>query len=155
MKRNYLFPNGYKKAGWLLFVPSFLLAILALSGVLPDDQMTTKLPPFVYSTGVFGSEQTNDWMNEIYLVGLALSLLFIGFSREKDEDELISEIRLSAIAFAAKASTVILIVGTLLIYGFAYLTFMWIYLFLMMLLFIGKYQYELWKFRKDNKEVQL
>lgn len=153
MKRNYLLPNGYKKVGWILFVPSAVLALLGLFEVLPDDLLTTKMPPFVYATGVFGTETTNDWLNEIYLVGLALSLLFIGFSREKDEDELIAELRLSSIAFAAKVSTVILIVGILLIYGLAFLTFTWVCLFLTMLLFIGKYQYELWRFRRENREV--
>lgn len=152
MKRNYLFPNRYKKIGWILFVPCAILAILVLFNVLPENLLTTKIPPFVLSNDVFGGGKTNDWLNEICLVGLALSLLFIGFSKEKDEDELISEIRLSSIAFAAKASTVVLIIGTLMIYGFAYLTFTFVYLFLMMLLFIVKYQYELWKFRKENKE---
>lgn len=151
---NNLLPHSYKKIGWILFVPSAILAIVALFNALPDNLLTTKMPTFLGGAIIESGDYHNDWLNEIYIVGLALSLLFIGFSKEKDEDELIAMIRLSSIAFAAKASTIVLIIGTLIIYGLHYLTYVFIYLFVMMLIFIGKYQYELYKFRKGNKEVQ-
>jgi Ca2+/Na+ antiporter len=157
MKTNYLFPPVYRKIGWWLFVPSFVLGILLMAGVLPDNLLTCTTP-MLFGEGhsllginciEFGS---NDWLDEIILICLSVSLIFLSFSREVDEDECIAEIRMRSFVWAIKANTLLIIACTLTIFGFAYLYFMIIFMFTMFLFFLVKYEIALYKFRKDNYE---
>lgn len=69
MKTTLLLPNGFKKIGWAIFVPAFLLGC---------------------SICFFG-ENFDRWlfretvMNNIAIIGTVVGALFIGFSREKIE----------------------------------------------------------------------
>ena len=84
MKTTLLLPNGFKKIGWAIFVPAFLLGC---------------------SICFFG-ENFDRWlfretvMNNIAIIGTVVGALFIGFSREKIEDEMIQHIRLNALMAA-------------------------------------------------------
>ena len=66
MKTTLLLPNGFKKIGWAIFVPAFLLGC---------------------SICFFG-ENFDRWlfretvMNNIAIIGTVVGALFIGFSRE-------------------------------------------------------------------------
>lgn len=70
MKTTLLLPNGFKKIGWAIFVPAFLLGC---------------------SICFFG-ENFDRWlfretvMNNIAIIGTVVGALFIGFSREKIEE---------------------------------------------------------------------
>lgn len=151
MKKNYLFPNKYKRVGWYLLSVFTICGLLYLLGVIPENLLTTKMKT-IPITGplMFGK---NDWMDEIITIGLGLSLLLVGFSKEKDEDELITEIRMYSIAFATKLTISMVLLATLLLFDLAFFYFMIFNLFLLMYIFIFKFEYELRKFRKENKEV--
>ena len=84
MKTTLLLPNGFKKIGWAIFVPAFLLGC---------------------SICFFG-ENFDRWlfretvMNNIAIIGSVVGALFIGCAREKIEDEMIQHIRLNALMAA-------------------------------------------------------
>ena len=100
MKTTLLLPNGFKKIGWAIFVPAFLLGC---------------------SICFFG-ENFDRWlfretvMNNIAIIGTVVGALFIGFSREKIEDEMIQHIRLNALMAAMWMATPLVIF--LLVYHF-------------------------------------
>ena len=106
MKTTLLLPNGFKKIGWAIFVPAFLLGC---------------------SICFFG-ENFDRWlfretvMNNIAIIGTVVGALFIGFSREKIEDEMIQHIRLNALMAAMWINYLLLIVVSLSIYNINYLT---------------------------------
>ena len=92
MKR-FLLPHAFQKAGWWLLLASLVAAAAALifdipAGALPDGAATAdaaKAQP----------------LTRVILAAVYLSLLLIACSREKVEDEMVSSMRLRAIASVA------------------------------------------------------
>lgn len=147
MKKNYLFPTTFRKIGWCLFVPFVIMGLICLFNA--NDESWLKVSAFsVIPWGVI----KNSLFDEISVIGLAISLLFIAFSREKDEDECIASIRSSSLIWATIAGYLLLIVCTILIYDLSYLNFVFIDLFMILILFITKYNIELYKFRRSNND---
>lgn len=147
MKKNYLFPTTFRKIGWCLFVPFVIMGLICLFNA--NDESWLKVSAFsVIPWGVI----KNSLFDEISVIGLAISLLFIAFSREKDEDECIASIRSSSLIWATIAGYLLLIVCTMLIYDLPYLNFVFIDLFMILILFITKYNIELSKFRRSNND---
>ncbi len=94
----------------------------------------------------------NSLFDELSMIGLTVSLLFIAFSKEKDEDECIANIRSNSLIWATITAYSLLIVCTMLIYDMQYLNFVFIDLFMILFLFIIKYNIELYKFRRSNND---
>lgn len=153
MKSNYLFPIVFRKIGWCLFVPFLLWGIgfMLSGGTFLEIGGSGALALFDgYSDTRFLTIADNDsWTDEIIIIFLTLSMLFIGFSREKDEDECIANIRMNALVWAIIVNSALLIIGTMLIFGVPYLNFMAIYMFSLLILFIAKYSWMIHRFRKE------
>ena len=49
------------------------------------------------------------------------------------------------------ANTILLIAGTLFVYGFLFMYFAWFYFFSLFLLFICRFYYELYKMRRKQR----
>lgn len=156
MKTNYLFPEIFRKIGYFLFVPFFISGLYCLFG-----DGTDKLPfhvfALLYDKGGFGHTEFCGWienglLDEISIIGLTISLLFIAFSKEKEEDECIVHIRMQSIVWAIIVNYAILILATAFIYDTIYLSFTFINLFTVLFLFILKYNWELYKFRRTNND---
>lgn len=135
MKKILLMPNVFKKIGWVLFIPCF---VWGLSYVLDLDYIENLLP---YS-----------WSDEVCVIGLAVSMLMIGFSREKDEDEYTATLRSYYLTLAFYIDTAI-IIGTLTLYEFDYISFMLIQMFLVLLLYIVIFNIAIWRIRKANQKT--
>ena len=116
MKSNYLFPIVFRKIGWCLFVPFLLWGIgfMLSGGTFLEIGGSGALALFDgYSDTRFLTIADNDsWTDEIIIIFLTLSILFIGFSREKDEDECIANIRMNALVWAIIVNSALLIIGT-------------------------------------------
>lgn len=154
MKTSYLFPTVFCKIGWSLFIPSLLfgLCYLFISDNAIDIGGTKTFALFdgLTETSLFCITDNTSWTDEFIIILLTISLLFIGFSREEDEDECIANIRMNSIVWAIMVNSIILIVGTLLIFGLPYFNFMAIHMFSLMLLFIIKYKTAVYLFRRNN-----
>ncbi|WP_147381161.1 hypothetical protein [Parabacteroides sp. AM08-6] len=153
MEMNYLFPAICKKIGWILLIPFGLLSIYCLfefnyEGMNPV-QVSSKailfLPKFL---GVGAGSA----LDEIATIGLAISLLLVGFSKEKDEDECIAKIRMNSLVWAILVNYLLLILATLFIYEVAYLSVAFVGMFTVLIFFIAKYKWELNRFRKNTLE---
>ena len=171
MKFNYLFPEVYKKIGWGMFVVFAVLNVLWMT-----DTIGAWFPCKVISivpSSTFGDSsfvvQNNGWEDEICMVGMILSLLFISFARLKDEDEYTINLRMKSMAWAFKVFGIVVIVATLTIYGMIWFIVMvatltiygmiWfivmlILVYLIFFLFIGKFYYELHQFRKEAQNEE-
>lgn len=146
MKRTYLFPTVFRKIGWYMLLPFVVANLVSLSDKGWNENW---LEVTTFSIAPWGFI-TNSLCDEVSLIGLTLSLLFIAFSREKDEDECIASIRSASLTWATLIGYVLLMLCTLFIYGLAYLTFVFIDLFAILVLFILKYNIELYKFRRNH-----
>lgn len=133
MKTTLLLPNGFKKIGWAIFVPAFLLGC---------------------SICFFG-ENFDRWlfretvMNNIAIIGTVVGALFIGFSREKIEDEMIQHIRLNALMAAMWINYLLLIVVSLSIYNIDYLTVMACGMGTPLVIFLLVYHFNLYKLNRN------
>ena len=152
MKPTYLCPIVFRKIGWCLFIPFLILGVcyLFMDGNSLEIGGSSVLALFdgFSDTKYFCITQNDSWTDELIVIFLTISMLFIGFSREKDEDECIATIRMNALIWAIMVNSILLIAGTLLIYGLPYLNFMSIYMFSLLLLFIIKYTWAIYRFRK-------
>ena len=153
MKSNNLFPNVFKKIGWSLFIPFLLWGTTYLfsGGTFLEIGGSSALALFDgdFDTKFLTISDNDSWTDEIIVIFLTLSMLFIGFSREKDEDECIANIRMNALVWAIMVNSALLIIGTMLIFGAPYLNFMTIYIFSLLILFIAKYSWMIHRFRKE------
>ena len=92
MKR-FLLPHAFQKAGWWLLLASLVagaavLVLDTISGPLPDGAVTAD------------AAKTQPLMQAV-IIGAQLSIFLIACSREKVEDEMVSSMRLRAIASVA------------------------------------------------------
>jgi hypothetical protein len=94
--------------------------------------------------GIFEDSKEN-FTNEFALIGTFISLFFLAFSREKEEDEYIQKLSLDSLLVAFYANTFILIIGTMLFYGFGYLEFMGYNMFTIQVIFIARFRWVLHK----------
>ena len=157
MKTTTLFPVVLKKIGWILFVPFFALCLYCLFGkgteVFPVKVFSI-FPEFAFdsSTDKFGVIIENCILDEISIVGLTVSLLFLTFSKEKDEDECIASIRMHSIFWSIIVNYIMLILVTIFVYGLSYMIFAYFSLLSLLFIFMVKYNIELYKFRRSNNE---
>lgn len=98
MKTQFLFPNRFKKNGWILFVVSVILTIVNnLSAFELDPYFNIKIFKIYHdellSKPGFFILIEEDVSDEIILTLLIIGGVLVGFSKVKTEDELIAKIR--------------------------------------------------------------
>jgi hypothetical protein len=145
MLTKILLPHRFQKLGWLLLFPFAMLLFVTNYFSYELDWLTVQAGES--SDGFrdlfdFGKE---NFTLEFALIGVFVSLFLIAFSREKEEDEYIQKLRLDSLLVACYANSFILIVGTLVFYGFGYLEFMGYNMFTIQLIFIGRFRWVLYK----------
>jgi hypothetical protein len=154
MHTKYLLPNKFKRIGWFLFVPAVILGII--SWAYDWEPAFLDMPVWGFS----GLEdlkgkldllhvQENNILNELLGVLLIVGGLFVAFSKEIDEDELIATIRLESLVWATYCNYAILIIAFLLIYDIAFFQVMVFNMFTILVLFIVKFNWALHKLRNS------
>ena len=149
MKTNYLFPNRFKKIGWLLFIPGILLGIVYLiyqSDIsLFDIKVFAIAEKVIFNDADFFTISENNVLDEISSILLIIGALLIAFSKEKTEDEFISKIRLESLVWATYINYAILILAIIFVYD---ITFFWVLVFNMFTLlvfFLIRFNWALYK----------
>ena len=151
MKKNYLFPHQFRMIGWVL-------AIIAVVGYLCLPEFHFKMPSLYFDTffddenesGFFRMARTNTL--SLAMPVLTIGLLFIGFSKEKVEDEFVQYLRTQSLIWATYVTAALFIIATLLIYGISYLYVPFLVFFVFLILFIIKFQIELYRFNKGGAQ---
>ena len=131
MKRDYLLPTRFRLWGWVLLAPSVFLGVC-----------------FLYSWEPYFA-----WMDELSVIGLTLSLLFIGFARCRREDECVSALRLKALTLAVLTEYAVLVAGTLTCYELDYFEFVCYNLFTVLVAFVLFFHGLVWLWRKGRITV--
>jgi phosphatidylglycerophosphate synthase len=159
MKTHFLFPYKYKKIGWILFVPSLLAGlILFISGI--DFGNYFKMNVFAIYSDQFLSGTNfftiieNGVLDEIILVLIIVGAILISFSKTKNEDEFISKIRYESLVWATYLNFMLMIIATLVIYGFAYFNVLLANIFAMLLFFIIRFHFMIYKLNKSSKDEE-
>lgn len=160
MKTKFLLSHKFKRLGWWLFFPSLILASFVFFGDYEPDWLEFKVPAlFNNEITIFSSEEdegfkimnftTNNVANEISGVLLLTSCMLLVFAREKDEDEMIMKLRLESLLWAALVNGLLVIFSLLFTFDFTFYFVMVFNLYWLFLLFIVRYHWVLYKFRKQ------
>lgn len=155
MKSKFLLPHKFKRIGWLLLLPGTILGIIysfTELSFLPPARITVFSllnSPFLGSreAGNFSFIQVNIIPTLVAILFLSGALL-VAFSREKQEDEFIEKLRLSALLWAVLVNYVLLLLAFLIIYGIDFVYIMLYNMFTTLILFIGRFNYLLYKSSK-------
>ena len=153
MKLNYLFPNKYKKIGWLILIPSAIIGLITLILDFEPNYLDFNVPA-IFIDEFFGDKHfigivNNNVLNEILGTLIILSSLLVAFSKEKSEDEYISKIRLESLVWAVYLNYAILLISFLFIFGLSFLWVMIFNMFTILLFFIIRFNWQISKLKKS------
>ena len=144
-----LLPNRYKKIGWLIFIPTTIFGII----IRPLTSEKTTLSAWVFSLFSGDSLSKSKSFSFIYtdvtdtVVGILFIVggLLIGFSKEKNEDEFIASLRQSSLLWAVLVNYILLLFCFVFIYGMAFFDVMVYNMFTVLIIFIGRFNYVLYR----------
>lgn len=153
MKKLRLFPHGFKKIGWILFLPSLVIGTLAYVNDWKIDWLEVKVFGIVSnglssSNGYFNFTTKNILLEILAVLGI-IGAILIGFSKVKKEDELSMSIRLNALVLAIYSNYAIVILGFLFIHGLVFIHVMTFSMFAVLILFIIIFHYQYYRFKKS------
>lgn len=156
MKNTYLLPCKFKRIGMLMFIPFCALCLWCIIsgelefGYLHIPALAVCLDELFGEASFFEIVQ-NDPINEIAMLGLLVSLCFIALSKEKDEDEMTEQIRMSSFVWSLWITAAVLAFGILFFYQFSFLYFCFSAIYLVFLLYILKFNITMRKVRRAVK----
>ncbi|MBO6185121.1 MAG: hypothetical protein J6O88_10635 [Chryseobacterium sp.] len=150
MNTLQLFPNQYKKIGWFIFIPSLILGIISLTGIINFPEIS--LPVFYNSgfplsnenSGLFKTAEI-DFFPNLFGILIIVSGILTGFSKEKIEDEYISSLRLKSVFLSLIVTYSIILILFLTIFGTLFFTAMILIMFLPLILYVFRFNYLLLK----------
>lgn len=148
MNTLQLFPHRFKIIGWFIFIPSLILGLISLSGVMNFEISL----PVIYNSGFFADEKQDflrtadiDLFPNLFGVLIIIGGILVGFSKEKIEDEYISSLRLKSVFWSLIATYSIVLILFISIFGTLFFTAMIFSIFLPLVLYVFRFNYLLLK----------
>jgi predicted permease len=130
--KTLLFPHRFKLVGWIIF------AITAAIGAY-----------------ILFTDNTDSYLlNNIAIIGISIGAILATCSREKVEDEMTEQIRLSSLLVALYINYAILIVCSLLIYDLDFLQVMLYNMFTILLIFMVVFRWKIWRAKRGVEDEQ-
>ena len=155
MKTHFLFPNQFKNLGWLLFIPSVLATlIISVLNISTDEYLNISVFS-IYQDSIgeipgFFKFIKNSILDEILTISIIVGGILVGFSKLKEEDEMISKIRYESLVWATYLNYAIILFFTLFIFGLPYLNVLFYNMFTLLLFFIIRFHYMVYKLNIAN-----
>ncbi len=157
MLESLLLPNRFKTIGWILLIPAAIGGIIiafydfdtgwiqgTMLSVISEDIFSisnNKTESGLQFFRLIHGDITNTIAGSMFIAGA----LMVGFSREKKEDEFISKLRLSSLLWAVWVNYVLLLLAFLFVFGTAFLDIMIYNMFTVLIIFIVRFNYILYK----------
>lgn len=143
-----LLPNRFKMIGWFIFIPSLILGLISLSGVMNFEVSL----PVIYNSGFFNDENQGffktaeiDLFPNLFGLLIIIGGVLVGFSKEKIEDEYISSLRLKSVFWSLIVSYSIFFILFFTVFGSLFLSVMILIMFLPLVLYVFRFNYLLLK----------
>jgi hypothetical protein len=149
MKTKFLLPERFKTIGWILLIPSAIAGLYMLFFNFDLELKFLDANVFsIYSNTFFRLEKQN-LTNEIIGIVFLIGSILVAFSREKQEDEFISKIRLESLVWATYINYAILFLCFLFFFEVGFLYVMIFNMFTILIIFIIRFNYILYRSRKS------
>lgn len=149
MSNKLLLPNKFKLIGWCIMIPA-AIAGLFLSCTQFEPRYVIKANVFAIVGDGIGKGKYFSIIKtdiSITLVGVLfiVGAMLVSFSKEKCEDEFISNLRLSSLLWAVWVSYFLLFLSFLFVYGVSFFFVMTYNMFTVLIIFIVRFNYVLYK----------
>lgn len=152
MTTHLLFPHRFRLIGWIVFVPSAVLGLATMYGSFQIDWLImpslNKLMTIVIGGSKTNLDEIQNLTDELAGVGVIVGLLLVAFSKEKNEDEMISLLRLEALQWSVYANYLVLAIAIVSVYDSGFFTVMIYNMFTVLLVFIGRFR---WLIYRNNQ----
>ena len=153
MKINFLFPNKYKSIGWVILIPSLIMGLLITMFNIEPEFLDWRVP-VIFMDEFMGENKfigmtSNNVLNELIGALIIVSGLLVAFSKEKIEDEYIAKTRLESLVWATYMNYCILLIALLFVYDMAFLWVMIFNMFTLLLFFIVRFNYLIFKLNRS------
>ncbi|MDY8136318.1 hypothetical protein [Aquimarina sp. 2201CG5-10] len=148
---KYLLSNKFKKPGWFLFIIGIILGVIHLIDDFESDLLTTKVISLFHKNTFFGSEDgvirilENSIVDELITLMIIIGGLLVSLSKEKIEDEFITQIRLDSFVWAILVNYLILLFATIFIYDIQYFNVLVFNMFTPLIIFVLRFNYVIYK----------
>lgn len=148
MKSRFLLPHHYRKIGWIIFIPFLVLGVLSLHMDFVFDWLEFHIRE---GGGFLDNNGVENFTNELAAVGVLIGLIFIAFTREKEEDEFMMKLRLDSLVVAVLVNYALLFLAILFVYGLDFI-YVWVYnMYTVLILFIARFY---WVKSRENKMLK-
>ena len=155
MKSKFLLPNQYKKLGWVLFILGVGVGIPTVINEwhpeLLDFTVFNLRFDWFPNIGEMFILTKNNILNEIAGISTIAGGILVAFSKESDEDELITKLRLDCLVWAIYWYYGIMLFAFLFVYDLSFYWIMVFNMFMPLILFIIRFNWLLTKFRKSTE----
>lgn len=152
-----LLPFGFKCAGWWILAVALVIAVFYVvipESIIADGVLPRSLNDFRALFGKPALKSLDDSFSGFYagsdLVSTLLAALllvggvFVGFSRNRDEDEYIAYVRYESLIIALYANCIVLLVSLFLVWGIPFLYVMMYNMFTSLYIFIIFFYVRIW-----------
>jgi len=158
MKTRFLFPHKYRRIGWIIAIPSFILMLLVLHA-----EFRLKFLYYGDGNNIFASDdakflfniQSHNFTDEVGSLLLIAGLLMIAFSREKEEDERTGKLRLESLLWAVYVNSAWMMFAIIFFYDTLFANIMVYNICTPLILFIARFNFVMYKERRTLKNAGL
>lgn len=149
MTKQLLLPNRFKRIGWFILIPSLVAGIFSSATGFEVEWLNARVFS-LFNDDLFESSKhfslittnvTNTLIGILFLAGA----LMVSFSKEKQEDEFIANLRLSSLLWSVWVNYGLLLIAFIFVYGLAFFSVMVYNMFTILIIFIIRFNYILWK----------
>ena len=152
VKGIYLLPKSFSYAGWLFVILGIVSAVFRFHyGIKPEF---LKIKVFaIYSSFLqskYFSFITNNYSEEITGLLVLTGLLFIAFSKEKNDNEEIMLLRFRSLFLSVYINSMLLILSLLFVFGLGFVDVLVLNIFSLLVIYIIVFRYSLFKLNKSS-----
>lgn len=152
VKGIYLLPKSFRYAGWLLVILGIVSAVFRFHYGIKPEFLEIKV--FAIYSSFLQSKYftfiTNNISEEITGLLVLTGLLFIAFSKEKNDNEEIMLLRFRSLFLSVYINSIILILSLLFIFGLGFVDVLVLNIFSLPLIYIIVFRYSLFKLNKSS-----
>ncbi len=144
-----LLSHRYKKIGWLILIPAAILGLISVYEGFNRNWFQTKVFAIANDNSTLDSQYFNfaltNITNTVFGVLFIIGAMLVSFSKEKNEDEFIANVRLSSLLWAVCVNYILLLICFVFVYGTPFLSVMLYNMFTVLIIFIIRFNYLLYK----------
>ena len=146
MKARFLLSHPFKRIGWVVFIPALIFGICVQHFELeiPGFEFTRLL--MVTDNGIIvdGKPIANNLTNELAGLLVLVSGFMVAFSKEKIEDEWVSQVRLESLQWSVYLNYALLLITLLAVYDSQFFLVLIYNIFTILFFFIARFNYVLY-----------